>query len=133
MPNEYWAQVLAFETPEHAEIQYKLLEDKLKDLLKDRCLLSELDLNPFSTYDEKVRVPKEDSAKRVANKSEIMKKRLSVRQYSPKPQSATIQTHKIRLSDNFLQPINTTTVRSRQPSARRSISSKKRVSMSIQY
>lgn len=132
MPNEYWAQVLAFETPENAELQYKILEEKLKDLLQDRCLLSELNLDPSSSNDEKLNVPKAEPIKRLANKSEVTKKRLSVRLYSPKPEPATIQTSKIRLSENFLQPINPTNFRSRQTSARRSIGSKKRMSLSFQ-
>ena len=129
MPKNYWAQVLAFETSEYAEKQYKILDEKLRDLLKDRCLLSELNLDPSSNYDERV-----SQTKRVANKSEVIKKRLSVRQIFPKPEPTRIQNYKNRLSDSFLEPIKLVSIKStRVPSARLSIMSKKRGSLSIQY
>lgn len=128
MSKNYWKQVLAFETSEYAEMQYKLLDEKLRDLLKDRCILSEMNLDPSSSYDEKG-----SHTKRVGNKSDVLKKRLSVKQISPKPEPARIKNYRIRLSDSFLEPIKLVNIRTtRLPSARASILNKKRGSLSIQ-
>lgn len=133
MPTEYWTQVLAFETPESTMTQYKLLEDKLREAFKDRCLLTEINLDNIPIIKENNIDSKSELKEKLLNKQEVATKRFSARQSSPRILGDIGLYHKKRMSDSLWQPSKLVSIRKPKMQIRKSsLTSSKKAMISIQ-